>query len=137
MVCALLQLLEDVQEESSKYGTVEGIAVPRPPPDTEEGEMGRVYVKFASSEEVQKAKDIFHNRQFDGFNIEASFAPEEDFERASRGEWIRDAPKEPVIPQLPPPPGCFSCRTCLQEVPCLQCALSQPWSFVSAFGPGV
>lgn len=104
-----MQLLEDVQEECGKYGTVEGIAVPKPPPDVEEDEMGRVYVKFANSEEVQTAKDIFHNRQFDGFNIEASFAPEEEFERASDGEWIKDEPKEPPMPALPPPPGIVRC----------------------------
>lgn len=107
-----LQLLEDVQEECGKYGTVEGIAVPRPPADVSEDEMGRVYVKFASSEEVQSAKDIFHNRQFDGFNIEASFAPEEDYERACDGQWIRDEPPEPAIPALPPPPGEDLCHTC-------------------------
>eukprot|EP00884_Botryococcus_braunii_P021068 jgi/Botrbrau1/7645/Bobra.0159s0089.4 len=100
-----VDLLEDVQEECGKYGTVEGIAVPKPPPDVGEDEMGRVYVKFASSEEVQAAKDIFHNRQFDGFNIEASFAPEEDYERACDGQWIKDEPKEPPMPALPPPPG--------------------------------
>jgi hypothetical protein len=100
-----LQLLEDVQEECGKYGTVEGIAVPRPPEDVDEEEMGRVYVKFASSEEVQSAKDIFHNRQFDGFSIQASFAPEEDFERASMGEWVKDEPPEPALPAMPPPPG--------------------------------
>lgn len=50
-----MQLMEDVRDESSKYGTVEGVAVPAPPSAASEMEAGRVYVMFATAEECSKA----------------------------------------------------------------------------------
>ena len=47
--------MEDVRDESSKYGTVEGVAVPAPPSAAGEMEPGRVYVMFATAEECSKA----------------------------------------------------------------------------------
>ena len=51
----LAQLLEDVRDESSKYGVVEAVAVPAPPPTVPEAEPGRVYVMFATAEQCSKA----------------------------------------------------------------------------------
>ena len=41
-----MQLLEDVREECGKYGTIHGIAVPKPPA-TVRMQPGRVYIRFA------------------------------------------------------------------------------------------
>jgi hypothetical protein len=46
-----------------------------------------VYVKFSSPQESQKAKDVFHGRQFDGNTISASFSSEDDFNKAAAGLW--------------------------------------------------
>lgn len=43
---SFLQLLEDVREECGKYGTIHGIAVPKPPA-TVRMQPGRVYIRFA------------------------------------------------------------------------------------------
>lgn len=46
----IVQLLEEVRDEAGKYGTVEGIAVPRPPMNISQDEPSRVYIKFAAAE---------------------------------------------------------------------------------------
>ena len=51
----MAQLLEDVRDESSKYGVVEAVAVPAPPATVPEAEPGRVYVMFATAEQCSKA----------------------------------------------------------------------------------
>jgi RNA recognition motif-containing protein len=83
-----MQLEEDVKEECPKYGTVEGVVVPRPPDNVPPTEPGRVYVRFATAEETKKAKDVFHGRQFDGNSIVAKYVPEEEFDRVSGGAWL-------------------------------------------------
>ncbi len=45
--------MEDVAEESGKYGTVEGLAVPRPPPGTPPDQAAHVYVKFAAPDQAR------------------------------------------------------------------------------------
>ena len=110
LVRCVMQLLEDVQEESGKYGVVEGIAVPKPPAGISPSVGNRVFIVFATAEQAKKAKDVFHGRQFDGNNITAKFVAEEDFERASAGEWaMMDLPdQEPGAPAMPPPPGWYN-----------------------------
>lgn len=99
-------LLEDVQEESGKYGRLQGIAVPRPPPGTPQDVPNRVFLIFEAPDEARKAKDVFDGRSFDGNSITAKFVAEEDFERAQRGEWPpMDLPGQAGGSALPPPPG--------------------------------
>ncbi|KAK9825489.1 hypothetical protein WJX74_001008 [Apatococcus lobatus] len=82
------EVAEDVRDESSKCGNVEAMALPIPPPSVSGGEPGRVYIKFTSSDQCQKAKDMFDGRQFDGNTIGAKFVSDEDFLRAAQGEWV-------------------------------------------------
>lgn len=104
--CICAQLLEDVQEESGKYGRLQGIAVPRPPPGTPQDVPNRVFLIFEAPDEARKAKDVFDGRSFDGNSITAKFVAEEDFERAQRGEWPpMDLPGQAGGSALPPPPG--------------------------------
>ena len=112
MPCTALQLLEDVHEESNKYGRVMGISVPKPPPGTLPDEPNRVYLLFETPDQAKKARDVFHGRSFDGNSISARFVGEDDFERASAGAWA-PLPAEPpsteeggqTMTSLPPPPG--------------------------------
>lgn len=39
------QLLEDVQEESKKYGAMQGVAIPRPPATVSAEEPARVFIR--------------------------------------------------------------------------------------------
>lgn len=42
------QLLEDVQEESKKYGAMQGVVVPRPPATVSAEEPARVFIRCAA-----------------------------------------------------------------------------------------
>lgn len=90
--------MEDVKEECGKYGTVEGIAAPRPLPTVAPSEPSRVYVKFATPDEAGKVKDAFNGRQFDGNSISAVFASEDDFAQAAAGKWTGAAPQALAAP---------------------------------------
>lgn len=82
-------ILEDIQEECSKYGEIEGVRVPRPiempkvwmPQDEmyrtkesnrkkdEEAGVGRVYVMYKEVESTAKAMKAIGGRQFAGRTI--------------------------------------------------------------------
>lgn len=83
------EILEDIQEECSKYGEIEGVRVPRPiampkvwmPQDEmyrtkennrkkdEEAGVGRVYVMYKEVESTGKAMKAIGGRQFAGRTI--------------------------------------------------------------------
>ena len=96
-----VQLTEDVQEECAGYGTVEGLIIPQPPKTLPPSEPGRAYIKFASHEEASKAKPVFDGRLFDNIKVTAKLVPDDDFQRASDGEWIHI----PMPGGLPAHPG--------------------------------
>ncbi|EIE26777.1 hypothetical protein COCSUDRAFT_64653 [Coccomyxa subellipsoidea C-169] len=98
-------LMEDVKEECGKYGTVEGIAVPRPPPTVAADEPSRVYVKFGTPDESSRVKEAFNGRQFDGNSITAAFASEDDFNQAAAGKWTGAAPQAPAAGFMGSPIG--------------------------------
>lgn len=54
-----------VYEESVRCGKVLGIAVPVPPPDVADAESSRVYIKFSTSAEAGKCKEMMDGRLFD------------------------------------------------------------------------
>lgn len=69
-------ILEDIREECSKYGTVEDVKIPRPVA-TEKGrvdikaseaikDLGKVFVMFDKPEETTKALRAIAGRQFGG-----------------------------------------------------------------------
>ncbi|KAK9801404.1 hypothetical protein WJX73_006914 [Symbiochloris irregularis] len=91
-------LLEDVQEESGKYGKVMGISVPKPPAGTSSEEPNRVYILFENPAQAKKAKEVFDGRSFDGNVIKAKFV---DF-----GAGVTNMPPPPGLTQVGPlPPG--------------------------------
>ena len=92
-----------MRDESSKCGNVEAMALPIPPASVAGGEPGRVYIKFTTSDQCQKAKDMFNGRQFDGNVIGAKFVSDEDFLRAAQGEWVMPRPAN----SMAGPPGDF------------------------------
>jgi splicing factor U2AF subunit len=90
------EILEDINDECSKYGEVEGVRVPRPvkrdskwmPGESaaaakqaaqkadEEAGVGRVYVLFKDLEGVTKALRAIAGRQFGGRTILCASVPE-------------------------------------------------------------
>lgn len=54
-----------VYEEAVRCGKVLGIAVPVPPPEVPEVEPCRVYIKFSTSQEAAKCKEMMDGRMFD------------------------------------------------------------------------
>jgi len=109
------EILEDITDECSKYGEVEGVRIPRPvakskkwePSDTaaltaeknrkadEDAGVGRVYVLYKEVEHAQKAMKALGGRQFGGRTILVA--------NVSEDEYLGPAPPPPP-PELPPPP---------------------------------
>ncbi|CAN0000243.1 unnamed protein product, partial [Heterosigma akashiwo] len=79
------EILEDTQDECSKFGAVQTIAIPRPK-DGPHG-VGLVFVHYSSEEEAKKAIDALSGRTFAGNTVEAKYFPEakylaKDFSRS-------------------------------------------------------
>jgi splicing factor U2AF subunit len=55
-------ILEDIRDECTKYGTVRSLEIPRPGVDTRG--VGKVFVEFASEAECQKAQAALTGRKF-------------------------------------------------------------------------
>lgn len=80
-----MQLLEDLREEAGKYGELQGIAAPLPPPTITALEPARVYLKYSQLSESAAAKEVFHGRTFDDNTIAARYAPEMEYVQAEAG----------------------------------------------------
>ncbi|CAM9503767.1 unnamed protein product [Pylaiella littoralis] len=71
------EVVEDMTEECSKYGTVAAIEIPHV--GGAGAGVGFVFVKFHTREDAQKAKKGFGSRTFDGKSVDATYFPEEQF----------------------------------------------------------
>ena len=89
-------IVEDINEECSKYGEVEGVKIPRPIPKSkawqpadaalvtaernrkldEDKGVGRVYVLYRDLESTSKAMKAIGGRQFGGRTILVANVPE-------------------------------------------------------------
>ncbi|WWC91001.1 uncharacterized protein L201_005940 [Kwoniella dendrophila CBS 6074] len=110
------EILEDINDECSKYGQVEGVRIPRPQPKNkkwspgdsaavsaeknrkldEENGVGRVYVMYQNIEDTKKAMNAIGGRQFGGRTILVANVPEEEF--------LGPAPPPPPPPEGEEPP---------------------------------
>ncbi|WVQ63700.1 uncharacterized protein L199_001853 [Kwoniella botswanensis] len=124
------EILEDINDECSKYGEVEGVRIPRPTPKNkkwapgdsaavsaeknrqidEENGVGRVYVMYRNVDDTTKAMKAIGGRQFGGRTILVANVPEEEFLGPApppppppEGEEP-SAPAESDSPPPPPPP---------------------------------
>jgi hypothetical protein len=72
----------DIQDEMLRYGKVIRTHVPRPPkygdPYMNKG-FGKVYVRFGSDSEAEKAKLATLRRRFNDRMVEVSYYPEDKF----------------------------------------------------------
>jgi len=87
-------IMDDIREESSKFGTVLSLYSPRPPPKVETEQdgghvpatsvswgVGRVFVEYKRKEDALKAQQAFAGRKFNGRIILSGFWPEDRYEQ--------------------------------------------------------
>lgn len=120
-------ILEDINEECSKYGEVEGVRVPRPVPKSKKWEptdsaaataakakeaddeagVGRVFVLFREVESTKKAMKAIGGRQFAGRTILVASVSEVSSRGPAHvggGLMISLSQEEFLGPAPPPPP---------------------------------
>jgi len=75
-------ILEDIREECSQYGTVQKLFVPRPAadPNIPVKGLGKVFVVYASAKEAEKADKAIFGRKFSERTILTRFLKEDEFE---------------------------------------------------------
>jgi len=75
---------EDVADECNKFGTVKSIEIPRPMPGgsgVAVPGLGRIFVEFADTVGANKARKSLAGRTFGGKKVEATYFPEDLYER--------------------------------------------------------
>ena len=93
-------ILDDVKGEMEKYGEVEALEIPRPPPAGEEvpDYIGIAFVHFKEKTSAIKAQIELEGRTFGGNNVACNFYPEDMFKNK---EWC-DILKKTAPPPLAP-----------------------------------
>jgi splicing factor U2AF subunit len=75
------EILEDVQEECSKYGKVLGLKIPRPSGGNRQAAgVGKIYVKFETQESASSALKALAGRKFSDRTVVVSYFSEENFD---------------------------------------------------------
>ncbi|KRZ16618.1 Poly(U)-binding-splicing factor PUF60, partial [Trichinella zimbabwensis] len=64
-------LQEEITEECGKFGEVEQVVIYQEKPNEEAPAVVKIFVKYSSPEEAEKAQSTFHNRFFSGRQITA------------------------------------------------------------------
>ncbi|KAJ2772123.1 hypothetical protein IWQ56_001519, partial [Coemansia nantahalensis] len=75
-------IMDDIRDECSNYGTVAELRIPRARPDQPDVAVpgvGKIFVRFASSDEATAALNTLAGRQFNGRTVIASYISEDDF----------------------------------------------------------
>ncbi|KAH7034971.1 uncharacterized protein B0I36DRAFT_317331 [Microdochium trichocladiopsis] len=75
------EILEDVQEECSKFGNIVAIKIPRPTGGSRQSAgVGKIYVKYDSAASTKKALQALAGRKFADRTVVTTFFPEENFD---------------------------------------------------------
>lgn len=74
-------ILEDIREECSKFGTVKSIEIPRPVPGVEVPGCGKVFVEFYSIPDCQKAQHALTGRKFSNRVVVTSYFDPDRYHR--------------------------------------------------------
>jgi splicing factor U2AF subunit len=73
------EIEEDMRDECGKYGEVQALRIPRPDADAAAPQppgVGRVYVRYASTEQAARARAALHGRKFGGNAVVAAYFEE-------------------------------------------------------------
>merc|ERR1712154_86518 len=75
------EIVQDVRDECSKYGTVKSITIPRPSDDDKQEihGLGKVFVEFEAVDQAKQARDSLQGRTFENRVVVASFYPSEKY----------------------------------------------------------
>ncbi len=106
--CLLAQLIEDLAEEAGKYGALQGVAAPLPPPTATALEPARVYLRYAQVSEATAAKEVFHGRTFDDNAISARFSSEMAFVQVHCTGCLEAFRRHSARLSRPGPPSCVT-----------------------------
>lgn len=71
------EICEDVRDECSKFGTIVDLKVPRPSGGSKQSAgVGKIFVKFDSSESATKALKALAGRKFADRTVVSTYFPE-------------------------------------------------------------
>ncbi|KAF6266766.1 hypothetical protein COO60DRAFT_1291678 [Scenedesmus sp. NREL 46B-D3] len=74
------EIVQDMQDECNKYGTVIKLTIPRPSADTAHPNgLGLVIIEYSDVNAALKAKQAMHGRKFGGHVVEGTFLQEHDY----------------------------------------------------------
>ncbi|XP_019465467.1 PREDICTED: splicing factor U2af large subunit B-like isoform X1 [Lupinus angustifolius] len=74
------EIIEDMRQECSKFGTLVNVVIPRPQPDGElTAGVGKVFLEYADTDGATKAFTGLNGRKFGGNQVQAVFYPENKF----------------------------------------------------------
>ncbi|KAK7401491.1 hypothetical protein VNO78_13017 [Psophocarpus tetragonolobus] len=74
------EIVDDMRQECSKFGTLVNVVIPRPPPDGEPAPgVGKVFLEYVDIDGATKARAGLNGRKFDGNQVVAVFYPENKF----------------------------------------------------------
>jgi len=74
-------ILEDIREECSKFGTVKSVEIPRPVPGVEVPGCGKVFVEFYGVPDCQKAQHALTGRKFSNRVVVTSYFDPDRYHR--------------------------------------------------------
>lgn len=72
---------EEMEEEGRKFGNLQKVVIPRPGDEGSTGGVGRVFLKYSSCEEAERAQVAMSGRRFDDRTVEVAFFDENKFEQ--------------------------------------------------------
>ncbi|XP_019440703.1 PREDICTED: splicing factor U2af large subunit A-like isoform X1 [Lupinus angustifolius] len=79
------EILDDMRQECSKFGTLVNVVIPRPRPDGEVAPgVGKVFLEYVDVDGATKARVGLNGRKFGGNQVIAVFYPENKF---SQGDY--------------------------------------------------
>ena len=64
------EIVEDIQEEASKYGTIQDLKIPRPVPGQEVPGVGKVKMKFSALRKLVNDSAIYRHLIFQSSNAD-------------------------------------------------------------------
>ncbi|KAJ3056117.1 hypothetical protein HK097_008040 [Rhizophlyctis rosea] len=73
------EIMEDIQEEAAKYGTVKQVKIPRPIPGQEIPGVGKIFVQYNNEEEAGTALKALAGRKFADRTVVTSYWNEDKY----------------------------------------------------------